>query len=170
MVQSVRTAERDHKNLEIPCITVTFLRRVIHYLDLAFTPVILGSVNENRQILWIILPPQTREKLEELADDWGAFSAELGEEQMKRMKQEPFYQERILETAQAISDRIGTEPGWGNWPPDPYECLAVGMILGLWLERAFPNYFSVFRKKHYPRSRTNAGRVVSQLNTSSSSD
>ena len=41
----------------------------------------------------------------------------------------------MFETALVIRERMEVELGWGEWPEDPHECLAIGVILGLWFER-----------------------------------
>jgi hypothetical protein len=52
------------------------------------------------------------------------------------MKREPAYKDRIYETARAIRDQLETQTGWeADWPEDTHECLAIGVILGVWVER-----------------------------------
>jgi hypothetical protein len=89
-------------------------------------------------ILWMILPPWIGKQLHELADELDAIPAKVAKKQLKRMDQDPLYQKRIFETAEALTEHFDTQPGWGTWPPDLQECLAVGIVLGLWFEESLP--------------------------------
>ena len=51
------------------------------------------------------------------------------------MEGDSAYKDRLLQTALAIRGQLETQPGWGDWPEDPTECLAIGVILGRWFER-----------------------------------
>jgi hypothetical protein len=109
-------------------------------LVFAFAPDILGCMNdETRPILWVILPPQAREKLTDLVGEEDALDERFARQLFGRLtRDQPPYKDRIFVAAKAIGDRLGADPGWGDWPSDPEECLAVGMILGLQLERDLP--------------------------------
>ena len=104
---------------------------------MAFAPDILAGMSD-KNILWMILPPWIGEQLHELADELDALPAKVARKQLKRLKRDPLYQKRIFETAEALTEHFDTQPGWGNWPSDSQECLAVGIVLGLWLERDLP--------------------------------
>jgi hypothetical protein len=89
-------------------------------------------------ILWMILPPWIGEQLHEMADEFDALPAKVARKQLKRMDQDPLYKKRIFETAEALTEHFDTQPGWGSWPSDYQECLAIGIVLGFWLERDLP--------------------------------
>jgi hypothetical protein len=102
------------------------------------TDILAGMSHHKPSILWIILPPEASAQLSDLADGYNALPEQLGRKQLKRMNRDPLYKKRVFQTAEALTEHFDTRPGWGEWPPDPHECLAVGMVLGLWLERDVP--------------------------------
>jgi hypothetical protein len=94
--------------------------------------------DEKSPILWVILPPEAREQFAAQLDNQEALPEKFANKELKRLNHEPLYQKRIFQAAKAINGRMGIEPGWGEWPADPHECLAIGLILGAMLEREIP--------------------------------
>jgi hypothetical protein len=86
--------------------------------------------------IWPIIPPSVRAFFSGRADENNLVSACVLDRQHRRMERDPIYKDRIYETARAIHDQLEAQPGWAaDWPEDPHECLAIGVILGFWLER-----------------------------------
>ncbi len=108
-------------------------------LALASAPDILAGMSEcTEPILWMILPPWIGEQLHDMTDEFDALQAKVAKKQLKRMNRDPLYKKRIFETAEALTEHFDTHPGWGTWPSDSQECLAIGIVLGLCLERDLP--------------------------------
>jgi hypothetical protein len=86
--------------------------------------------------IWPIIPPSVRAFFSGRADENNLVSACVLDRQHRRMERDAAYENRLFETALVIRDQLETQPGWAaDWPEDPHECLAIGVILGFWLER-----------------------------------
>jgi DMSO/TMAO reductase YedYZ molybdopterin-dependent catalytic subunit len=85
--------------------------------------------------IWPIIPPSVRAAFSGRADENNLISARVLDKQHRRMERDAAYENRLFETALVIRERMEVELGWGEWPEDPHECLAIGVILGLWFER-----------------------------------
>jgi hypothetical protein len=88
--------------------------------------------------IWPIIPPSVRAAFSSKADKNNLIPARVLDQQHLRVEREAAYKDRIYETALAIHDQLEAQPGWGDWPEDPVECLEIGLILGIWLELAIP--------------------------------
>jgi hypothetical protein len=99
---------------------------------LAFAPDILAGT----MTVYPIIPKSVRAFFSGRADENNLVSARVLKKQHRRMEREPAYKDRLFQTALAIRDQLETQLGWeADWPEDPKECLMVGVILGLWVER-----------------------------------
>jgi hypothetical protein len=102
------------------------------FLALTQAPDILGAM----PTIWPIISPSVRGFFSDRANENNLVSARVLDRQHRRMERDPIFKKRLFETALVIRDQLETQPGWAaDWPEDPHECLAIGEILGLWLER-----------------------------------
>jgi hypothetical protein len=85
--------------------------------------------------IWPIIPPSVSAAFSDRADENNLISARVLDKQHRRMGRDAVYKNRLFETALVIRERMEVELGWGDWPDDPRECLMIGTILGLWVER-----------------------------------
>jgi hypothetical protein len=85
-------------------------------------------------IIYPLVPKSVRAFFSDRTDDNNLISAHVLKKQHRRMERDAAYKNRLFETALAIRERLEAEPGWGDWPEDPRECLMIGAILGLWFE------------------------------------
>jgi hypothetical protein len=101
-------------------------------LALAFAPEYFARI----MTIWPLCPASVRAAFSGKADKNNLVSAHILKKQHRRMEREPAYKDRLFQTALAIRDQLETQLGWeADWPEDPKECLMVGVILGLWVER-----------------------------------
>lgn len=81
---------------------------------------------------WLLLPPFVR-----ALTDWdGVLPLNVSQPILKRLQDDREKTMKACETAKAIWDHLlSGRPGWGKWPTDINEALAIGLFLGIEISR-----------------------------------
>ena len=83
----------------------------------------------------LLLPSAIWERLSAKTDDEGAVPINMSTNVIERLKKDPIRAERLSDLADDIWDHLAAcRPGWGPWPDNTEDALAVSMIISLEIE------------------------------------
>ena len=93
-------------------------------------------MNEIPLLKPLLLPSSIWARLSAKTDSENALPINLSTNVIERLKKDPVRAERLSALAASIWDHLAARrPGWGPWPDNTEDALAVSMILGVWIDR-----------------------------------
>jgi hypothetical protein len=86
-------------------------------------------------LVWMLLPPSIVDQLvREDSPDAVTLSPNLTEPIMNRVAKRSQHSKELWQTRREITDHLESgSPGWGPWPSDSKDVLAIGILLGFWI-------------------------------------
>jgi hypothetical protein len=80
----------------------------------------------------LLLPPAIWDRLSAKTDDEGALPINLSTHVIERLKKDPVRADRLSALAADIWDHLSEQqPGWGPWPENTEDALAVSMLVSV---------------------------------------
>jgi hypothetical protein len=92
-------------------------------------------VSEIPQLKPLLLPSAIWRRLSAKTDDEGAVPINMSTNVIERLKKDPVRAERLSDLADDIWEHLAARrPGWGPWPDNTEDALAVSMLISVQIE------------------------------------